>query len=48
LPYPTKDRSIVTGSDKLIVGAPVRVTGHDEAVFSKTVYPALQRSRASA
>ncbi len=47
LPYPTKDRSIVTGPGPPIVGASVHVIGHDEHIFSKTVHPALKQSGAS-
>ena len=48
LPYPAKDRSIVTGPDPLIVGASVHVIGHDEHIFSKTVHPALKQTGANA
>jgi hypothetical protein len=48
LPYPGKDRSIVTGADPLIVGASVHMTERDEHIFSKTVPPALKQSGESA
>jgi polyphosphate kinase 2 len=46
LPYPSQDRSIVTGPDPLIVGASAHVIGTDAHIIGKTVHPALQRGRA--
>jgi len=46
LPYPEKDRSIVTAPDPLIVGASAHVIGTDVGIIGKTVHPALQRGRA--
>ncbi len=40
LPYPNKDKQIVTGPDPLIVGATSHVIGMDAAIISKTVHPA--------
>jgi len=46
LPYATKDRSIVTGPDPLIVGNSAHVIGMDTHIIAKTVHPALKRGRA--
>ncbi|MDR3539255.1 MAG: polyphosphate kinase 2 [Acetobacteraceae bacterium] len=48
LPYPMKDRSIVTGPDPLIVGSTSHVIGGDAQIIGKTVHPALKRGRADA
>jgi polyphosphate kinase 2 len=48
LPYPNKDRSIVTGPDPLIVGASAHVIGTDNQIIAKTVHPALKRGRVDA
>jgi polyphosphate kinase 2 len=48
LPYTTKDRSIVTGPDPLIVGASAHVIGADVHIIAKTVHPALKRGRVDA
>ena len=45
LPYDTKDHSIVTGPDPLIVGASANVIGTDAHIISKALHPALKRSR---
>jgi polyphosphate kinase 2 len=45
LAYPTKDRSLVTGPDPLIVGTTAHVIGTDMQVLDKTVHPALRRGR---
>src|SRR6201994_3954474 len=45
LPYPAKDRTIVTGPDPLIVGASQHVIGKDPQIINKTVHPALKRRR---
>lgn len=45
LPYAGRDRSIVTGSDRLIVGASAHVIGTDMHIIGKTVHPALKRGR---
>jgi len=46
LPYPNKDTHIVSGPDPLIVGSSAHVIGLDPGILSKTVHPALKRSRA--
>jgi polyphosphate kinase 2 len=43
LPYPSKDPSIVTGADPLIVGSSAHVIGSDASIIGKTVHPALKR-----
>ena len=48
LPYDTKDHSIVTGPDPLIVGASAHVIGTDAHIISKAVHPALKRGRSEA
>jgi polyphosphate kinase 2 len=45
LPYATKDRSLVSGPDPLIVGDSAHVIGSDVHIISKTVHPALKRGR---
>jgi polyphosphate kinase 2 len=45
LPYPTKDRNIVTGPDPLIVGASAQVIAADTHIIGKTVPPGLKRGR---
>ncbi|MGE4045359.1 MAG: polyphosphate kinase 2, partial [Acetobacteraceae bacterium] len=48
LPYPNKDKHIVTGPDPLIVGASSHVIGLDSHIISKAVHPALKRGRVAA
>ena len=48
LPYPNKDRGIVTGPDPLIVGNSAHVIGTDMQIIAKTVHPALKRGRGDA
>ncbi|WP_407049961.1 polyphosphate kinase 2 [Methyloraptor flagellatus] len=45
LPYPSKDRGIVTGPDPLIVGTTEHVIGRSHALIGKTVHPDLKRGR---
>ncbi|MCE1237547.1 MAG: polyphosphate kinase 2 [Hyphomicrobiales bacterium] len=45
IPYPNKDRSIVTGPDPLIVGSTEHVLGRDASLFGKTMHPDLKRGR---
>ncbi len=45
LPYPTKDKHIVSGPDPLIVGSSAHVIGVDSSIIGKTVHPALKRGR---
>ncbi len=48
LAYTDKDRSVVTGSDPLIVGASAQVIGADKHIIDKAVHPALKHGRATA
>ncbi len=45
LPYPNKDRAIVTGPDPLIVGTTEHVIGRDHHIIDKAVHPDLKRTR---
>ncbi len=45
LPYPNKDRGIVTGPDPLIVGSTEHVIGRDSTLLGKALHPELKRSR---
>ena len=45
LPYDTKDRSLVTGPDPLIVGSGATVIGADPHIIEKAVHPSLKRGR---
>ncbi|MGE0419442.1 MAG: polyphosphate kinase 2 [Acetobacteraceae bacterium] len=45
LPYPNKDKHIVSGPDPLIVGSSSHVIGLDASIFAKTVHPAHKRGR---
>jgi polyphosphate kinase 2 len=45
LPYDTKDRSLVTGPDPLIVGTGAHVIGTDPHIIDKAVHPSLKRGR---
>jgi polyphosphate kinase 2 len=47
LEYPSKDRSLVTGPDPLIVGTTAHVIGAATHLIDKTVHPALKRGRGS-
>ena len=44
LPYPNKDRAIVSGPDPLIVGSSAHVLGSAD-IIGKTVHPALKRGQ---
>jgi polyphosphate kinase 2 (PPK2 family) len=43
LPYNTKDYSVVTGPDPLIVGTIEHVIGRDNRIIKKTTHPDLKR-----
>jgi polyphosphate kinase 2 len=43
LPYPSKDRSIITGPDPLIVGASSQVIGGNEQIIGARAHPAQKR-----
>ena len=45
LPYPKKDRAIVTGPDPLIVGTTAHVIGRDNHIIDKAVHPRLKHAR---
>ncbi len=45
MPYPNKDRSIVTGPDPLIVGSTEHVIGRDIKMLGKALHPELKRGR---
>ncbi len=45
MPYPNKDRSIVTGPDPLIVGSTEHVIGRDNKMLIKALHPGLKRGR---
>ncbi len=43
LPYPGKDKSVVTGPDPLIVGNARHVIGHDEHILGKSLHPETRK-----
>jgi polyphosphate kinase 2 len=45
MPYPNKDRSLVTGPDPLIVGSTEHVIGRDNKMLGKALHPDLKRGR---
>jgi len=45
LPYDTRDRSLVTGPDPLIVGSSASVIGTDTRIIDKALHPSLKRGR---
>jgi hypothetical protein len=45
LPYPTKNRKVVTGADPLLVGTSAHVIGRDEHILGKTLRPGKQDRR---
>ena len=45
LPYPKKDRAIVTGPDPLIVGTTAHVIGRDNHIIDKAMHPGLKHGR---
>jgi polyphosphate kinase 2 len=45
MPYPNKDRSIVSGPDPLIVGSTEHVIGRDATLLGKALHPDLKRGR---
>ena len=44
LPYPKKDRHVITGPDPLIVGSTMHVIGRDEHILGKTLHPAKKHN----
>ena len=44
LPYPNKNKKVVTGPDPLIVGSTAHVIGRDEHILGKTLRPGNKRS----
>jgi len=45
MPYPQKDKGIVTGPDPLIVGSTEHVIGRDNKLLGKALHPDLKRGR---
>jgi polyphosphate kinase len=43
LPYPNKNRKVVTGPDPLIVGSTAHVIGRDEHILGKSLRPGIKR-----
>jgi polyphosphate kinase 2 len=45
LPYPNKNKRLVSGSDPLIVGTTAHVIGRDEHILGKTLHPGNRRHK---